>query len=106
MGSEVQSSSKLDGFVCSWITMNEQASLCLNWGQHSAIHSQEFATGVWQGPWRRAVWCADTDKNIFLKWLGKEEEKMDNSWRNEEQKGKGGDKHKAKQNAHELWRDK
>lgn len=82
MGSEVQSSSKLAGFVCSWITMNERASLCVNWGQHGAIHSQEFATGVWQGPWRRAVWCADTDKNVFfLKWLAKEEQKMVNNWR-------------------------
>lgn len=34
---------------------------------------------------------------LFLKWLAKEEEeKMVNSWRNEEQKGDGVDKHKAK----------
>lgn len=32
---------------------------------------------------------------FFLKWLAKEE-KMVNSWRNEEQKGDGVDKHKAK----------
>lgn len=35
---------------------------------------------------------------FFLKWLAKEveEEKMVNSWRNEEKKGDGVDKHKAK----------
>lgn len=64
--------------------MNEQA---VNWGQHGAIHSQDFATGVWQGPRRQAVWCADTDKNVFPKvaWQkrrkdGQQLEKREERW--------------------------
>lgn len=74
-----------------WATMKDQVSMSvcvpaapqLHRGHHDAIHSHSLWR-VSDKPHRRTAWCADTDKNVFLKCFaeGKKDGKISCKSRN------------------------